>query len=234
MLDRRLHRRVFLSTGLLLAALAWTVLWTEQMAPGRPWAGICGPSADGPTAAVGWATMITAMMLPTILPILMIQSRLAGRRWWLVAWVIVGYLLVWIGFGAVAQGLARLVPVEWVLLRGRVLAAGLLALAGAFQFFELKRRCLDRCRMPMGFVVEHWRARSGSAFRLGWRHGLHCLGCCWALMLLMFVVGTGGLGWMLALGLVMAVEKNMPWGRRISAPLGVGLLMAAAWVGLAA
>ncbi|MDJ1421590.1 MAG: DUF2182 domain-containing protein [Candidatus Methanoperedens sp.] len=62
------------------------------------------------------------------------------------------------------------------------------------------------------------------AFRLGIDHGIFCIGCCWSLMLLMFVVGTGNIGWMLALGTIMAVEKNMPWGKRLSAPLGVILL----------
>jgi predicted metal-binding membrane protein len=79
-------------------------------------------------------------------------------------------------------------------------------------------------------VISHWqgRAEARQALLLGFRHGLFCVGCCWAIMLLMFVVGTGSVGWMLALGGIMAVEKNMPWGRRLSTPLGLALLAAAA------
>ena len=99
-------------------------------------------------------------------------------------------------------------------------------LAGIYQFTPLKYHCLDKCRSPMGFVMGHWRGNHEwrQALRLGLDHGIFCLGCCWSLMLLMFVVGTGNIGWMLVLGMAMGVEKNMPWGRRLSAPLGVVLL----------
>ena len=100
----------------------------------------------------------------------------------------------------------------------------------------------------MSFIAGHWHGMAASpetdparvsrparrlgaafsvqAFRLGLAHGLYCLGCCWTLMLLMFAVGAGSIGWMLALGAVMAVEKNLPWGRRLSSPLGVILIAA--------
>ena len=108
-----------------------------------------------------------------------------------------------------------------------------MALAGLFQFSELKYRCLDKCRTPLSFVIERWRGRAErwNALRLGLHHGLFCLGCCWALMLLMFVVGAGSVGWMLVLGAVMAVEKNLPWGRRLAVPLGIILLV---WAGVVA
>jgi predicted metal-binding membrane protein len=107
-----------------------------------------------------------------------------------------------------------------------------LALAGAFQFSGLKRRCLDQCRTPLGQVMRSWRgiAPAREAWGLGLAHGIFCVGCCWALMLIMFVVGTGNVGWMLLLGLVMAAEKNLPWGARLSAPLGLALLASAAGV----
>ena len=85
---------------------------------------------------------------------------------------------------------------------------------------------VERCRTPVGHVMRHWRGVSPAreAWRLGLAHGVFCVGCCWALMLIMFVVGTGNLGWMLLLGLAMAAEKNFRWGARLSAPLGAGLL----------
>jgi len=78
----------------------------------------------------------------------------------------------------------------------------------------------------VGFIVAHWRGVRPrlEAFRLGLDHGMFCVGCCWAIMLLMFVVGTGSVGWMLALAAVMAIEKNVSWGRRLAAPLGGALL----------
>src|SRR6266446_3475833 len=116
--------------------------------------------------------------------------------------------------------------VGWLGSHAWVISAVTLAGAGVYQFSSLKYRCLEKCRSPLSFITEHWHGRGerGQAFILGVHHGLFCVGCCWLLMLLMFAVGVGSLGWMLALGAVMALEKNMPWGRRVSAPLGVALL----------
>jgi predicted metal-binding membrane protein len=108
-----------------------------------------------------------------------------------------------------------------------VLGAGVLAIAGLFQFSSFKYHCLDKCRTPFSFIAEHWHGAAPrfGALRLGIDHGIFCVGCCWAIMLLMFVVGTGSVGWMLMLGAVMAVEKNVRWGRKLIAPLGLGLLL---------
>ena len=94
----------------------------------------------------------------------------------------------------------------------------------------LKYHCLEKCRAPFSFVNAHWsgRAERRDAFLPGAHHGLFCAGCCWAIMLLIFVVGTGSVGWMLAIGAVMAIEKNAVWGKRLTAPLGVGLLLVSA------
>ena len=83
-------------------------------------------------------------------------------------------------------------------------------LAGLYQFTPLKYACLDKCRSPLSFITEHWRGshERTQAFRLGVHHGLFCIGCCWSLMLLMFAVGVGNLGWMLVLGALMAIEKT--------------------------
>jgi predicted metal-binding membrane protein len=150
--------------------------------------------------------------------------------------VVLGYLAVWSAFGLIAHALdyglhdlAAAFP--WLAVNGWVLGAAVLATAGVFQFSALKYHCLAKCRAPFSFVNEHWRG--GGAYRqsflLGVHHGIFCVGCCWAIMLLMFVVGTGSVGWMLALGSLMAIEKNVSWGNRLSAPLGIGLL---AWASL--
>ena len=183
---------------------------------------------------VGWILMTVAMMLPTTLPLLEIFRRLTARRRErsrLVALVITGYLSVWAGFG-VAAHLADWVLHEvversaWLEANAWLIGAATLFLAGGFQFSRLKYRCLDKCRTPLSFVTEYWRGRHDhrNALLLGINHGLFCVGCCWALMLLMFGVGVGNVGWMLGLGAIMAVEKNVPWGWKLSAPLGLALL----------
>ena len=114
-------------------------------------------------------------------------------------------------------------------LYGWAVGAAVLAGAGLFQFSALKYRCLEQCHTPFAFVASRWhgRAPGREAFRLGVDHGVFCIGCCWALMLCMFVVGTASVGWMIALAGVMAVEKNLPGGTRLRLPIGLGLIGAA-------
>ena len=108
--------------------------------------------------------------------------------------------------------------------------AAVLAGAGLFQWSALKYRCLDECRTPFGFVASRWHGVSPAreALRIGIDHGIFCVGCCWALMLTMFVVGIGSVGWMLALAALMAAEKNLPFGRRLRTPVGLALLAGSA------
>ena len=138
--------------------------------------------------------------------------------------VVAGYTLAWMLFGMVAHASDRVLHLTastsgWLLVCPWMIGAAVLAIAGAFQFSDLKYRCLDRCRTPFGFVNKHWRGTrpERESFIMGFDHGLFCVGCCWALMLLMFVVGMGNLGWMLLIGLFTAAEKNLPSGR---APFG--------------
>jgi predicted metal-binding membrane protein len=188
--------------------------------------------------AFAWLTMITAMMLPTTLPLLGIFNRVTASRpdaGGLVARVIAGYAVAWLGFGLLAHGLDSALHLlaghlDWLVARGELVGAAILIGAGAFQFSALKYRCLERCRTPFAFVNERWHGRhpAREAFRIGLDHGVFCVGCCWALMLVMFVVGMGNLGWMLLLAAAMAAEKNLPWGRRLRTPIGLGLI---AWGG---
>jgi predicted metal-binding membrane protein len=245
-------RRAFLPVIGGLIALAWLTLLLWELSPygryldhGR-WtelglaAYLCQALPAGPVVLPallyvgGWVLMTVAMMLPTILPLLGIFARLVEKRpdrTVLLILVIVGYLLIWAAFGLAAHGLDYLlhslaVEVPWLAFNGWIIGAGVLATAGAFQFSPLKYDCVEKCRAPFSFVNEHWRGRAPhrQSLLLGMHHGIFCVGCCWAIMLLMFVVGTGSVGWMLVLGAVMAIEKNVRWGRRLSAPLGAGLL----------
>jgi predicted metal-binding membrane protein len=191
------------------------------------------------THAFAWLLMIVAMMLPTTLPLLSIVGRIvAGRRdaGSLLARVVVGYAIAWLGFGLLAHGLDSLLHLAaaqagWLAGRGWAIGAVVLAGAGAFQFSALKYRCLERCRTPFAFVNARWHGRKPrrEALRIGFDHGIFCVGCCWALMAVMFVAGMGNLGWMLVLAAAMAAEKNLAWGRKLRTPLGLGLI---AWSGL--
>jgi len=250
------QRTLFRALMAGLVASAWLTLWAWSGSPyaryldhGR-WtdvgiAGeICRAIPGGEVLlpallyAAGWLVMIAAMMLPTTLPLLEIFRRVVAGRpdaSRLVALVISGYVCAWLGFGLVAHAAdwllhAAVTKIPWLTANGWAVGAAVLAAAGLFQWSALKYRCLDKCRTPFGFVVERWRGGSPAreAWRLGIGHGVFCVGCCWALMLLMFVVGTASVGWMLALSAVMAAEKNLPGGHRISAPLGLALM---AWAG---
>ena len=240
-------RRAFLGLMASLVGLAWCALWIWDRSPyGR----YLGHQQLGEIGAgsfllpitfyvVGWTLMTVAMMLPTTLPLLEIFRRLTAQRqdrFQLLALVIAGYLGIWLGFGIAAHGADWLLHeiVErssWLEANAWLIGAGTLLLAGDFQFSRLKYRCLEKCRAPLSFVTEYWSGRHErrNAFLLGINHGLFCVGCCWALMLLMFAVGVGNVAWMLALGAFMAAEKNLPQGRQLSAPLGVVLL---GWGGL--
>ena len=192
----------------------------------------------------GWTLMTIAMMLPTSLPLIALFQRMTERRpdsAQLAGLLIAGYLLVWILFGFVAhladlgihQVVHRLAPIErneWTI------GAGMLLLAGMYQFTTLKYHCLDKCRTPLSFIASRWSGQNAqrAAFQLGVDHGIFCVGCCWTLMLLMFLVGAGNVFWMLLLGSIMAVEKNFSWGRQVTRPLGIGLVTAAGAISLLA
>jgi predicted metal-binding membrane protein len=239
------HSAFLWSIGSLIT-LAWVTLWAWERSPYGRYLdhGRLGEIAlDGAAGSVivpvtlyilGWTLMTVAMMLPTTVPLLEIFRRLTARRperSQLMVLVIAGYLGVWAGFGVAAHAadwaLHEIVERSaWLETNAWAIGAATLLSAGVFQFSRLKYRCLDKCRAPLSFVMEYWRGRHDhrNALVLGIHHGIFCVGCCWALMLLMFGVGVGNVGWMLVLGAVMAVEKNLPWGRKLSAPLGLVLL----------
>jgi predicted metal-binding membrane protein len=178
----------------------------------------------------GWTVMCVAMMLPSSLPLVTVFRTVTRRTPSLVILLIAGYLAIWAAFGVagfvIDAALHALVDRGWQ--DGpRVIPAALLLTAGLFQFSSLKHSCLEQCRSPLGFVVSHWRggSRVAGAFALGVRHGIFCIGCCWALMLLMLGAGGVSVGWMLALGAVMFVEKVVSWGRWLTIPVGILLVV---------
>ncbi|MEM9013202.1 MAG: DUF2182 domain-containing protein [Pseudomonadota bacterium] len=207
------------------------------------WAAICGVGADeagfGVTFAM-WALMVAAMMAPSVLPALRTYDDLiaagAGRRSGFTA-LIGGYLLVWFGYAVLGAALQRSFAAFGMIdgdgrLIGATISAALLALAGLYQFSQLKSVCAQQCRAPFLFFMEHWQPGARGGLMLGLRLGLICAGCCWALMLLAFVGGTMSLLWMGLATVLMTVEKLPDYGAPLTRPLGFALLVAAGWAAM--
>jgi predicted metal-binding membrane protein len=181
---------------------------------------------------VSWQLMTAAMMLPSSMPMMAMYLRVSrnhARPVMLFSVFMLGYFVVWTGFAVVAllndagvHWLADRVPIlderPWLL------AGGILVLAGAFQFSSLKEHCLDTCRDPLAFFLRGYAPGTHAAWKLGLRHGLFCLGCCWALMLTMFAVGMGSMVWMTALAGIMTIEKTTRYGKRLANPIGIALI----------
>ena len=178
-----------------------------------------------------WAVMMTAMMLPSAAPMILLAGVQVRHPWLMV----LGYLVVWALFSVGATSLQwwlvqLLVVTPMMEVSSRSAAAALLVVAGLYQWTALKRVCLVNCQSPVAFVMRRWRSGASGAFRMGVEHGTYCVGCCWALMLLLFAGGVMNLTVIAALTAFVAFEKLAPvgvWGARIS---GMLLVAAAAWM----
>jgi predicted metal-binding membrane protein len=237
----RIEKIILTGVFFLICILAWAVLYFNS-----DFAHMSHGFGHGHHAAhsknfvvlfiAGWSVMTVAMMLPTTLPIIAFFHRISSQhknRILLLILVLLGFIGTWLVFGILIfiqiKILTLFISTRPVLSSYSWTFAPLVILfAGLFQFSSLKYKCLDKCRSPLSFVMEHWQGSRDkwNALRLGIDHGIFCIGCCWALMLLMFVVGYGSLFWMLVLALVMGIEKNVRWGRKISKPVGFILIVA--------
>jgi predicted metal-binding membrane protein len=187
---------------------------------------------------LAWQVMIAAMMLPSSLPLVRMFARASAgqpRPRAAMAGFLGGYAVVWSTFGALAflfdLGVHAAIDGNgWLRGHDWLLGGSVLALAGAFQFTQLKDACLDKCRHPGQFLIRFYERGAGGGFRLGARHGAFCVGCCWALMLVMFAAGVASLIWMAALTGLMVHEKTRPAGQRAVPVTGVALLGAASVV----
>jgi predicted metal-binding membrane protein len=186
---------------------------------------------------VMWAVMMFAMMMPAAAPMILtfatVHRRRAAAAEPSVATVIfvLGYCVVWIGYSVAAAAGQTALHAAALLSSGMVattplLAGGLLIAAGVFQWTPLKRACLAACRSPLSFLMSRWRDNAGGAFVMGLRHGLYCLGCCWALMGLLFVAGVMNLFWVAAIAVIVLVEKVAPRGETVGRVAGLGLTAA--------
>jgi predicted metal-binding membrane protein len=232
-LERALRRdRLLVALGLLcVLAPAWVYLARASL---DMYGEMSGPAAwmmraswDASYTALifaMWSVMMAGMMLPSAAPAVLIFARVARSgpepdRPVLRAYAFAaGYLACWTAFSALATALQRLLA-KLALLTPMMeaaspyLAAAALALAGAYQWSNAKRACLVRCRTPVSFIVERWRPGVIGAFRLGAAHGVYCVGCCWALMLLLFAGGVMSLAVIAGLSLLVLFERIAPPGR---------------------
>lgn len=191
-----------------------------------------------PSFLLMWASMMVAMMLPAVTPMVLIYSKMAatrrarGERPGPVALFVIGYLLVWAGTGVLAFAVTRVVQWAMALAPGLSRAGGLaaaivLGLAGGYQLSPFKDRCLRHCQSPLAFFMQHWRHTPAGVFRMGLAHSVYCIGCCWGLMAVMFAVGLMNLTWMVILTVVMTLEKIIPRGQWVSRLSGFAFLAVA-------
>ena len=231
------------SSGLIVwvpALLGWLLLYWGATHMGSPAAQLTMPMSDWSAAnwlavLVMWVVMMAAMMLPAAMPMVSVFGTLNKRRGdasRTLAFV-AGYLALWAAFGMAAtaaqwalQTSGLLSPM--IVSMSPVLSGALLVIAGAFQFTPLKHACLRACRSPLGFLLTDWRDGLWGAARMGAKHGLYCLGCCWALMALLFVGGAMNLLWIAALTLLVAMEKLAPKGDLLAKALGALMIGAGA------
>lgn len=217
---------------LAIAALAWLDVFRVALGEPDMMMTMFMPVtiADAVGFVVGWGVMMTAMMLPSALPMIRLYGATQRREAAApasgvpVAIFTLVYLAVWAVSGLPVYlahaGLMALPPRAFAY----AIAAVLLA-AGLFQLSSLKQACLRACRSPLGFLLGHWRAGLRGSLALGWAHAIYCLGCCWALMLVLTAAGAMGLAWVLLITALVAAEKLLPAGEWIARVTGGALLL---------
>lgn len=244
----------------VLAALAWAyLLWLNStmtalqpgmtmpmnmpgmMIPMKP-PGAWDPAHLGFLFAM-WAMMMVAMMTPAVAPVVLIyaffsrQARVQGTPFASASWFAGGYLFAWTAFALVAAlaqyELERAMALSATMrIADRFAAGAVLVVAGLYQWTPVKDACLSQCTAPVSFIQRHggFQPTADGSFRLGFLHGLYCIGCCWVLMALLFVAGVMNIAWIVVLAAVVIAEKNLPGGRSIARGVGLGAIAAGLWV----
>jgi predicted metal-binding membrane protein len=219
-----------ISVLLALAAVCWVLVVLQMGTGGDP--GTLG-------FFVGmWILMMAAMMLPSVWPTVLVYRRLEVARrergkpgvpmgpglllgGYLAAWTVAGL----VGFAVLEAGrVARIEALGWDR-SGPVVAGGVIVAAAVYQLTPLKDVCLRHCRGPFGFLLEHWRPGPLGAVRMGVRHGVWCIGCCWALMASLFALGIMSIPWMVVIAAFIAAEKLLPWRRVATTTVTIALLV---------
>jgi len=243
---------------IVLASLGWLYAALLFAGMGGSFAGfgtsiveaLCRPLSDPSWSASGisivalmWGAMTLAMMLPSAAPMIMtyagIADTAARKNESIVSpfALAAGYTAVWLVF-AVLAALIQTVLTQATLLDTSMNSASgffsgaIFIGAGLYQFSPIKHACLTRCQQPFPFFFANWATTPSGVFRLGVKQGLYCLGCCWAMMLVMFAVGVMNVVWMAGLGMLMTIEKLLA-GRRFTHAIGVTLIAIGACIALA-
>ena len=223
---------VAFSWGYLLAGAGIDMSMADMPMDPEPWS-----AAQALLMFAMWWVMMIAMMVPSAAPAILLFAAVKRRQTEtdspvIASWLfLAGYLVIWAGFSLVA------VLLQWTLdqaglLSGmmastsNVLAGGILIAAGLYQLTPIKRACLRYCQSPLLFLSSYWQPGGLGALRMGFRHGSYCVGCCWFLMALLFVVGVMNLAWVAAVAIYVAFEKLMPRHQWLSRAAGVVLMIA--------
>jgi predicted metal-binding membrane protein len=255
----RRERVIALVALILIAAIAWSWVLREaarmaamampemagmrmshmqMMSPGfAPWTATLATYLF-----VMWFVMMIGMMIPSAAPMVLIymgvarQAATRGQRFASAGWFLAGYLAAWAAFATVAtlaqwllESTAMLTPAMRI--QDRRVGAVVLILAGIYQWLPWKDACLAQCRAPLAFIQQHggFPAGAAGAVRLGFRHGLYCVGCCWLLMLLLFIGGVMNLLWIAGLMIFVLLEKLAPRARWVGRAAGAAAAMAGLW-----
>jgi predicted metal-binding membrane protein len=220
-----------------VAAVGW--VWTAREMRGMdagPWTSL---GSFGWFLGV-WVVMMAAMMLPSVAPTVALYARITKDRWPLRGWLFAGgYLLTWAVAGIVAYAIG---VAATNLLRdalawdnaGRALAGATLIVAAVYEVTPLKDVCLGKCRSPLGVLLGSWRDGGYGAVRMGVKNGAWCVGCCWALMAALFALGVMSVSWMAFVAAIIALEKLLPWRRRVVTYATAAVLLAMGVLVLAA
>ena len=216
--------------GMRMVSTGINLVMTSRI---QPWSG-----AEFALMFAMWSVMMVAMMLPSATPMVLLYARVGrtaavdGEPFAPTGWFAAGYLLVWFGFAFAATG------AQWALERAalltpmmesasKVIGGVLLIMAGLYQWSPLKDTCLAYCHAPLLFIQRHggFRRNVLGALEIGVRHGAYCVGCCWALMTLLFVGGVMNVLWIAVIAAFVLAEKVAPGGRFVSRAAGAGLIV---------
>ena len=248
----RRDRAIMIAALSVLTVLAWAdLVWlaNDMAMGGMDMTGFrMIPAGQGLMMPAGymfamWVEMMIGMMTPSVAPMILIYARVGrqalmdGKPFAGIAWFAGGYLLAWTAFSLAATS------AQWALERAtlltpmmvsasNILGGVVLIVAGLYQWTPLKEACLSHCQAPLRFILGHGGFRSDptGALTLGLRHGLYCIGCCWALMALLFVGGVMNLFWIAALAILVLLEKVIPSGRIIARLAGLAFMAGGGWM----
>ncbi len=232
-------RLVLVALLLALAAVAWWVSAMRMVGMPAMGRGVEMAPSGSELGTLGWfvvtwIVMMAAMMFPSVAPTAALYAGITRRRGTDRALLFsAAYLLVWGATGVLAYAVfeagRRLFGQELAGTRaGSAFAAGVVAVAALYELTPWKDACLSRCRGPLGFIISTWREGRLGALRMGSRHALWCLGCCWALMAALFALGIMSLGWMAVVATLIVLEKTLPWRRLAVGGTALALLGLAA------